>query len=390
MYTTIIITSGVSIAMVPKNILSAYITDWMAMQKDEDYENFHWHDLILGCKSYGDQVEVQPHHVSAEFSLLHALKSKNQLHRQPKVVLFVTKTAAGKASAIVNKYFMEQFFDAAVEIRDIKKLQVDGRRNMNVALADFMKQVSDALLEGTPEHTCFAPLGGYKVMTTYGSLVGSFHGYPTSYLHEVEQYLHIIPPIPIDISTEFVESNIPLLREIILNGTVENSELHFQQQQIVKENPAIFETEDNLITLTPFGLFLVRRSNYNALLNEKIYFSEEVESLLKKQPDNKAFIFQQLKQLLEKLSNSTDFRGELFHEKSFDKLDQSKVINHLYKGASNDRLFRCIWHYDREDWSLYIHKIWMKKPYEPELLNGKFLYERKNKFFERTKEMHSY
>ena len=86
-------------------------------------------------------------------------------------------------------------------------MSVSNREEFHQQSADFMGNLGLALAEGDPTSTCFASIGGYKVMTSLGYLVGSFLHYPTAYLHEEHQVLIEIPPMPLDINEEFIDNN---------------------------------------------------------------------------------------------------------------------------------------------------------------------------------------
>src|SRR5690606_957211 len=137
------------------------------------------------------------------YSMLYALQRMGKLGESPRVALFHTDTPDGKACACLLERVISQDFSAEVELVSVQ-MDVSDKVKMNRSLGDYMFQLSRALQAGDPTYTCFAPIGGYKVMSWFGYLVGSFYGYPTAYLHEFSQHmLHIVPPVPIAIDPDF-------------------------------------------------------------------------------------------------------------------------------------------------------------------------------------------
>jgi hypothetical protein len=285
-------------------------------------------------------------------------------------------------------------FQATVKTISIKSLDITNREQLYRALADFMADLARCLRQGEPNTTCFAPIGGYKVLTSYGYIVGSFLGYPTAYLHEETQILQIIPPVPIDINLNFVEKNSLLIRKCMNEGVLQGSQLTRQEREIVMMYPSIFESEtrddEDYITLTPFGLFLFERAEFAAKFQTRFWMSETVKNLLDRDPSKKAFAFQQIYELVQKIKG--DFfrnRGVLFHESTFESLKGKTLSYHLYKGASNERVFRAAWRYLESEDCLYINYLWLDShnDYEREAEKGIGLLKDEGQFFEVTNEV---
>src|SRR5690625_1366283 len=98
-------------------------------------------------------------------------------------------------------------------MRKIYELDVDNRSLLNRALGKYLSDVSSALQEGEPRTTCFAPIGGYKVMTSLGYLAGALHNFPTAYLHEGSTVIHEIPAVNIEVNESFIIDNHTLLKK---------------------------------------------------------------------------------------------------------------------------------------------------------------------------------
>ena len=158
----------------------------------------------------------QPSMVSAEYSMLSRLQQNNRLVEKPKVVLIHTDTFGGNAAAALLKVIIQNNFQAEVQLVGIEELNVNNRKQLNRALAVFIRCLSEQLDDDyMKESTCFAPIGGFKVMTSYGYIVGSFYGYPTAYMHENQQVLLEIPPVPIQIDDEFCPAECRLAKKAL-------------------------------------------------------------------------------------------------------------------------------------------------------------------------------
>lgn len=325
--------------------------------------------------------EWEPEKVSAEYSMLYALKRQGKLVEHPVVTIFHTDTLGGAGAARLLKRIIEQDFSANVSLRKVH-IDVTDRVSLNQSLGDYMHALSKALQNGHPSATCFAPIGGFKVMTSFGYIVGSFHGYPTAYLHEeAQQMLHIIPPVPIDIDEFFFQKNSPLIRRLYTEGLVEYDSLTRNEQELIHQNPALFTIEEACVYLNPFGHFLFSREKYRSQLATKVLISDAVQGVFEANPSQERFVYQQIGVLLNHMKeNEVEKRGELFHERDFKQLNGKELNYHLYKGASNGGLFRATWRYDKEVDELYINYIWLSKPYENEVIRGKGLEKAEGEF----------
>lgn len=316
----------------------------------------------------------EPEKVSAEYSMLYALQRMGKLGESPRVALFHTDTPDGKACACLLERVISQDFSAEVELVSVQ-MDVSDKVKMNRSLGDYMFQLSRALQAGDPTYTCFAPIGGYKVMSWFGYLVGSFYGYPTAYLHEFSQHmLHIVPPVPIAIDPDFFRKYASFLRRVHLEGVLARDTLSWEERQLVQSHASLFTVEEDHVCLNPFGEFLFTRDEYVSRLKTQVYFSDAVMRTLKDYPSQRSFVFQQVGVLLEAIKrNPQQKRGKLYHEADFEALNGRTFPFHLYKGASNGGLFRGTWRYDEQEDRLFINYVWLTKPYEHEVLRGKGL-----------------
>ena len=96
--------------------------------------------------------------VSAEYSMLHALKRQNKLREYPFIALFHTNTLGGTAAAKLLKYIIERDFSATVELHTVN-IDVADRVSLNRSLGDYMGELNDVLRQGHPRGHALHRLG---------------------------------------------------------------------------------------------------------------------------------------------------------------------------------------------------------------------------------------
>lgn len=336
------------------------------------------------AKRFVHEADIRPKQVSAEYSMLYALREKGKLSKHPKVVLLFTNTVGGIITEKLLTYLIEKKFQANVNVLYVD-IDVEKPKQLNMAIGHYMWILSNALGQGEPKTTCFAPIGGYKVMTSFGYIVGSFLNYPTAYLHEYHQILHEIPPIPLDINNDFVHENILLLRKCQKDYVI-LKELSPLEQACVLQYPSLFEIQDGYVCLTPFGQFLFERMKYEHLFSTRYFASKQVREFIEKNHHQSLFIIQQMQELVKKLKHGEGRLGEIIHEKQFPTINQQKVQYHLYKGASNGQtVFRLAYRYDEKEDALYANYLWLDhNRYEREAATGRGIYQSEQEFVEIT------
>lgn len=396
MYNSIVMTSGISLLGA-----SNYFGRW---SREGQYFVFHGPNpsfkegdvkekalqkWLNAAEALLAKREWDPERVSAEYSMLHALERLGKLGESPTITLFHTDTLGGVASAKLLERLLQREFSAQVNLRAVN-IDVNDRVVLNRLLGDYMYELSKALLIGDPSGTSFAPIGGYKVMTSFGYLVGSFHGYPTAYLHEdSQQMLHIIPPVPIDINPTFFQEHAPFIRRLTVEGLLDYESLTWEEKSLVETHTSLFTVDDGVVYLNPFGSFLFSREQYKEKLSTKVYISEAVQQVLDAHPSQRRFVYQQIGVLMEYVKGSeVEKRGELFHERDFTQLKGKNFPFHLYKGASNGGLFRATWRYDAQQDMLFVNTVWLSKPYEHEIIRGKGLTQAEGDFLDVTEQVY--
>ncbi|MCC6729378.1 MAG: hypothetical protein IT208_08565 [Chthonomonadales bacterium] len=287
--------------------------------------------------------------VSAEFSALALLRRERRLAERPVIDLIHTSTFDGAAAAVFVGKALQEAFQARVDLAPVR-MDVNDRDALRGHMSTFMLTVADRLRRGVPTHTCFAPLGGYKVMTSLGYLAGAYCGYPTLYAHEDNQVLHEIPAIPVRVSREDVEALAPLMRRTW--QLIELARLSTEEIGQVQRNPWLFERDDEHAAVNAFGRFLMKEPAYQDLFAPRLLVAREVDRDLA-DDGRRGFVEQQLRALSEKLrAGGAD--ADLVHERTW---GLSHPTRHAYKGASNGvHAFRCL--YEWADGTLRVLSAW--------------------------------
>lgn len=390
MYQTIVMTCGVSLlqktnvfgkmkeSLLQKLQMSegdfSQLLNTHAVSEEVDGAISKWIDEM---KLHFKEAKESPNFVSAEYSMMYELQKQGKLGKHPRVELILTNTVGGKiAERLLSALFQEHFF--ATVGHSYVNIDVTETKRMNRTLGEYMETVGEKLSQGEPSSTCFAPIGGYKVMTSLGYIVGSFLGYPTAYLHENSQIIHEIPPIPIHLDEGFVQQHVDLLRRC--HNIVSINELSYPEKQVILAYSSIFQQEESYVYLTPFGEFLFEHGKYKHLLNTKYFATKQV---IKMMEQNKKFVVDQLKQLVKKLKYEEGIIFNLQHEKEFEKLDQKKVKFYLYKSSARSArdVFRLAYQYDEKEDVLFANYLWLNhQQYEREVAAGIGLYEQHSEF----------
>lgn len=396
LYHTVVMTCGISLlqgnnyfsvtkedgafkGMFPARVLQRSIDD-LDGELEEQIERY-WEK----ARNVLPNVHQFKESISAEYSIIEALRKQNKLSDKITIHLILTKTIGGYICETLLRMIFEkeghrvhvQYVEMAVEKAEELKHQT----------AEYLKKLADALVQGEPETTCFAPIGGYKIMTALGYLAGSFLNYPMVYLHENSQILVEIPPMPLGIDEEFISGHSDFLRKCA-KDLVEYESLTYQERQVAEEYPILFTKEDGYICLSAFGLFLFEHLDYGSILETKYLLSEQAAGLITRNEHHSIFIYGQLRELAKKLKSGADIR-DLRHDNEFKNIDKSKVKYFLYKGASNGRdVFRCTYQYDSLNDVLHINYLWLDHDqYEKEASEGKGLYRSEKNFRDFTDEI---
>jgi len=361
MYNRVILTSGVSLIFNNRQLIE---------EKNEDF--FKWNEQLTdeSIQVSNELIEYltkaletmrfkELQQKSAEISMITVLQQRKQLVKQPYITLFYTDTLKGRTAAFVNKQILEKLCKARVNMRKIYELDVDNRSLLNRALGKYLSDVSRALLEGEPRTTCFAPIGGYKVMTSLGYLVGALHNYPTAYLHEGSTVIHEIPAVNIEVDEDIIKKNHHIFKKFFDGDCFELDELSKEEQALIHEQSVMFDQVEGLVELNPFGRFLCDQDKYYKYFKSQVYFDVSLKRMIDNRYANYwGDVYEEIKQLIfQHEAKSARYRATLYHESAFSTLNGIDLQYHLYKGG-NSPVIRAIWTYDKSDDSYYIVHIW--------------------------------
>lgn len=300
-----------------------------------------------------DRVITDPKRVSAEYTALLALRDEDRLENNPQVVLIHTDTLGGRAAAIVIRKALSKEFNAQVECVECS-MNVNDRSQLRYNLGDFMQKVATCLKDHDKHTTCFAPLGGFKVMTSLGYLAGAYLGFPTLYTHEDNQIVHEVPAIPVRVPPEELLRLAPLLSKI--GNGAELQGLTPDEQALVEEHAWLFERAGGIVCVNAFGLFLMQQNP--ALFAIKLIVSKDVDDEYKND-GRRDFIRQQLGVLGAKLTAGS-VEADLRHERDWEVAENDGW--HLYKGASNgQQVMRAIYRFEQD--TLTIKHVWTSHDY---------------------------
>lgn len=264
MFKTIIITCGISLFS-PHNSFGNWTRSHIFFQfnrngpyipeaQDEEETITRWYE---SCCEEILQHRYDPKTVCAEYSLLHALKNQDKLDEIPHIKLFYTHSTGGITVSKLLEFLFKRDFHATVEMINIEQIDVSDEKKLILGIAKYMKLLSAELIEESKDTTCFAPIGGYKVLTSFGYIIGAFHGFPTAYLHEDSQVLHTIPPVPLKIDETFIQENHEFLQSLYHSDGCHVVKLDSYKRKLVEEYSYFFERRNDWIMLNPFGLFIL-------------------------------------------------------------------------------------------------------------------------------------
>lgn len=290
--------------------------------------------------------------ISAECAVVDALVRQKTLAAEPDVAIVCSDTFSGYAAALLVARVLERALGARVTIAQSGDLDAEARTAFVRSLGRFMADVLQQLSAGVPANTCFAPIGGYKVMSALGYVAGSAGGYPMAYVHERTGVLHWIPPIPVQLDPAIARRHTGVFRKAA--KTTLWSSLSTDEQKVVDEHPFFFERADDLVALGAYGIFAVQQVDPSAL-EKRISLSAEVAALASR-ADVGPFVRKELRMLAERLRDPTRHAAALHHERAFG-LEAGVVA--LYKGSSGDGgVLRAVYAHNADGDELRVFRVW--------------------------------
>lgn len=360
LYNRLIITSGISVISNHRDLLGEQFPSLnLTGSTTEDLDGIVDQAIYFLIEEIMGLEEKELVRASAEIAIVAALKEQKRLEGKPYIVLFYTDTKKGYISACVNKYILEKIYEARVSLRKIYDFDVHNRSVLNRSLGKFLSDLHMSLLEGEPTTTCFAPIGGYKIMTSLGYLVGALHGFTTVYLYEFTNVLHEIPAIKIEIDDTFIEENHRTLKKFLDENCLEYEKLSEEELRLIKEQAFIFERVDDLVELNPLGVYLCEQDKFYKLFKSKVKMNASLYKFINRQYGGyRKAVYKEIRDLIYQFeTNPVEYRGTLNHETTFSGVKQQSLEYHLFKGG-NDPVFRALWKYSEEKDSYFIEHVW--------------------------------
>ncbi len=310
-------------------------------------------ESLEAWRAWVDRVPIKGiplERVSAEISVLRLLQAERRLGGAPVVSLIHSDTFGGEAAALLVARVIEENFQGQVNLRRAHDLDVEHPRKLARSLGGYMAVVDEEIQKGEPGTTCFAPLGGFKVMTALGYVVGCVRGFPMVYVHESKQsLLHTIPPVPVALNTQGLEAYQPLFRQIHREQVVRLETLSSPQHGVLEDHPYLFERTEDEVAFSPFGAFLAVR-----MLRRRVRVSPQAKAAAD-HGDTRSLVLAELRDLLARLEDPERHRGTLHHEQSW---SVPGTVLSLFKGASGGAgVFRAAYWCDSEG-DLHVEHVW--------------------------------
>lgn len=305
-----------------------------------------------------------PGQVSAEVSMLHALRVAGLLADGARVDLVHTGTFAGELAAILVSRLIERDLGLTVTRHRVADLDAADPDAMRGSLGRFMSTVAQLLRTGDPRSSCFAPLGGYKVMTSLGYVTGAMLGFETMYVHEVGQRLVRVPAVPVDLDARRLAAARPPLWRVWRDSAPVEA-LSAEERVALDEAPWLFEVElvDGVayVSAGPIARFLVGDPLGRALQREVLLSSAAARQ-------RGAGLTSAVEQLLEELAGPHR-DAVLFHERDYRKLG---ATFHIFRPSGGG--VRLAWRLV-EPHRLQVREAWLEDHarYEREVERGEVL-----------------
>lgn len=371
MYQRVVMTAGISLLNSQKECLDKKFSSMLKSDQRLTEKTEKKSDLIVEyiLENLLKDSEKQISQTSAELSLISTLKKQNSLIDKPYITLFHTDTFFGRTAGVAVKKVLENVYSATVRRHEIYELDVTNRSILNRSLGKYLSDLSQALQEGEPNTTCFSPLGGYKVMTSLGYLVGAMHNFPTIYLHEGTNVIHKIPAVKIDINESVIQENHQLLKKFVIGNCFEIESLSQAEKELVKQHPMMFDQIEGLVELNPFGRYLCEQDHYYKFFKPKVKLERSLKHKIDRNyPGSWEQTYSEIDSLIfHHQSDSKVYKSELYHERNYSQLRGRKLLQHLYKGK-NKPMFRALWFYKETEDCYYISYIWFDhEQYEREV-----------------------
>lgn len=374
MYNRIILTAGVSILGNINGIASSSDKRVVELVReifsykdlsDEERDSLKERAKPL-LRSFIRNHEEEIAGLSAEISIIHLLEKADRFKKGSPVILFFTDTFDGKLAAELVSWTLDNYYDSAVSLHKLAQIDIHNRSTLNRALGNYLRKLSNELSAYDPRYTCFAPIGGYKILTSLGHLIGSLHGYATNYLYENSKVFHEIPSVKISFDESVIFDHASFFKRLVQDLFIPLRDLSFHERELLKSQSSLFEIleegESEVVALSPFGEYLSSKPEYESLFEPKVYMDRRVKENIDRNYmsnwDDLLKNLRNLKKAYEEGADKAENRAMLYHESDFVELNDLSLKYHLFKGESKPKVIRAIWRYKDLERAYYIAYVW--------------------------------
>ena len=371
MFNTILMTTGISIFS-QNNIIGKYVREKKLIgfnKTNPILEDDKSKDTVIGnikdnLKDILQKKRVEcPKDVSAEFSLLYSLKEQKLLDNDLKIILFYTDSFGGELANKILEDIFKNNFNSEIKSYKIADFDVNknNKREIQQAIGHFMRLIGNELnnYKNMENYVCFSPIGGYKLMASFGYIAASFYNISKYYLHEDQQILHRIPPVPISIDENSLIENRFIFRKLKINQIMELNNFKDEEKIFIENNSFFFEIAGNMVSLYAYAYFIIDSSDKRHLFDTTIYLSKEANKSYSDLNESQRGVFKKYTEKLKnEIKNSNDI-NLLYHEKDVENIKNRNCGFHLYKHTRSSDVFRAAWKFDKDKDELYINYFWL-------------------------------
>lgn len=361
----LVATSGISVLAKHNQLgkqLHALCNDLVTWDRNTPTPLIDEADAIAQMCERGKALVIDParrQEISAEYSMLLAMRNdeQNRLANGAYIDLVHTSTFAGAVAARLVARALEADFGVHVGLHAVDDLDVTDTGLMRSALGGFMRKTAELLEQGEPRGTRFAPLGGYKIMTSLAYVAGAYLGFPTLYLHENNQIIHTLPAVPIAFKADVAATLAAVMRRTARTRTF--SALSARHQSLINAHDYLFDRIGDEVELNAFGLFLRTRPELQSALRPEIQFSRAARQAWASHGRSHQSIRNQIEMLTSEVElDQHERRADTHHEFTWSGKNREAVRKadfHLFKGSE----VRMTWSYSIEADRIRINYTWI-------------------------------
>lgn len=307
------------------------------------------------------RLDLDPHKIGAELSVLWALRQHGRLGPAPRVVIVGTKTFGGEVAWRLTRYAARLLLDIELEASLVPDLDVSRPVAMQRGLGAFLEKIGGALDAGDPAGSCVAPVGGYKILTSLATQAAGLYAVPAFYLYEDGQVLHQLPTVPLRISAADLATVAGLM--VRAEDGVHVSPDDAAEVALVAEFRWLFETADDgdgeLLFLNALGRLLRKLPLYAHLFQVTLLATPAADRRIRRHERLLSLVWK----LLDDLRARSEDADRLRHERDFGYRD---APFHVYKSPRTAA--RLVYRWEPSSRTLWLRHLWTDHDaYEREL-----------------------